>query len=55
MNINKKIQLDIKKESEYLKIVDDVIEAVYGEKENKPSKKMVYRSILDDWNPSKVD
>jgi hypothetical protein len=54
MKSNKNILIK-KKSSEYLKIVDDVIDTIYGEKENEPSKKIAYRSILDDWNPSQVD
>jgi hypothetical protein len=54
MKSNKNILIK-KKSSEYLKIVDDVIDTIYGEKENEPSKKIAYRSISDDWNPSQVD
>jgi len=54
MKSNKNILIK-KKSSEYLKIVDDVIDTIYGEKENEPRKKIAYRSISDDWNPSKVD
>lgn len=54
MKSNKNILIK-KKSSDYLKIVDDVIDTIYEEKENEPRKKIVYRSISDDWNPSQVD